>query len=528
MQLTLEQAVGQQFLLSFTGTTAPDPALLDAMRRQHVGGIVLFRAKNMGGLDELRELNRKLQQAAVRTGQPPLLIATDQEGGQLMAIGGGTPFPGNLALGATRSEDLAFKVGHALGLEVAAVGINVDFAPVCDVNNNPVNPVVGTRSFGEDPHTVSRLSAAFINGMQTAGVAATAKHFPGHGDTDSDSHHGAPVLPHDEARVFDIELVPFQAAIAAGVKLMMSAHIVFPALNGGTDEPATLSREILQGLLRQKLGFDGIIVTDAMDMKAMKQGAGLVDDTISAVAAGVDLLLFNHELDQLQPAFDAVLAAARRGALSAKAIAESGRRITTLKSWLQQSRQPPLSVVGCDDHLNLAREVARRSITLVRDTEQRIPLRLRSDQRLAVVVPRPEDLTPADTSSYDMPTLSAAVRRYHENVDEYIVDMKPGAAEVGELSTRLADYDLVILGTINATDCSGQAVLANALVESATPHITVAMRLPYDLAVYPASKCYLCTYSILPPAMEALADVLWGRSEPTGRLPLTIPEPELS
>jgi beta-N-acetylhexosaminidase len=282
MSLTLEQSIGQQFLLSFTGKCKPPVELLRILQRQHIGGIVLFRARNMGTLFELRQLTAQLQKAATRSGQPPLLIAADQEGGQLMAIGEATPFPGNMALGATRSEKLAYKVGRALGREVAAVGVNVNFAPVCDVNNNPANPVVGTRSFGESQALVSRLSAALVRGLQSAGVAATAKHFPGHGDTASDSHHGAPVLSHDAKRVRRVELPPFRAAIQAGVRLMMTAHIVFPALNGGTNLPATLSQNILGGLLRRKLGFNGLIVSDAMDMHAIEQGPGLVVDALAA------------------------------------------------------------------------------------------------------------------------------------------------------------------------------------------------------------------------------------------------------
>ena len=208
MSLTLEQAVGQQCLFAFIGKRRPSADILKTLRRQHVGGIVLFRAKNIGTPAELRRLTAELQKAAARAGQPPLLIAADQEGGQLMAIGDGTPFPGNLALGATRSEDLSYKVGQALGREVAAVGVNVNFAPVCDVNNNPDNPVVGTRSFGEDPALVAQLAAAMVRGVQDAGVAASAKHFPGHGDTASDSHHLAPVIPHGLDRLEQVELPP--------------------------------------------------------------------------------------------------------------------------------------------------------------------------------------------------------------------------------------------------------------------------------------------------------------------------------
>src|SRR5579871_1013526 len=445
-KLTLDQAVGQQFLLSFIGKKEPPLELLDALRLNHIGGIVLFRHKNVGSLEEVRALTAALQYAAAKGGAPPLLIAADQEGGQLMAFGDGTPFPGNMALGAARSEKLTLRVGHALGREVAAVGVNVDFAPVCDVNNNPSNPVVGTRSFGEDPVMVGKMSAALIRGMQSAGVAATAKHFPGHGDTASDSHHGAPVVPHDVRRIREIELPPFRAAVKAGVHLMMTAHIVMPALNGKTDIPATLSKDILQGLLRRKLRFNGVVISDAMDMHAMEQGAGYIAETLAGMAAGLDLLIFNHELSRVTPACANVIQAAKRGLLSEQGIHDSAQRILALKNWLKRFKQPALSVVGCREHQALAHEVAQASITLVRDTARRLPIHLSSDKKVAVVVPRPEDLTPADTSSYVTPGLAAAARRYHPQIDEFFVAMNPTEAEVRSLREKLEGYDLVILG----------------------------------------------------------------------------------
>jgi beta-N-acetylhexosaminidase len=440
-----------------------------------------------------------------------------------MAIGDGTPFPGNMALGATRSEALAYRVGRALGRELAAVGVNVDFAPVCDVNNNPENPVVGTRSFGEDPALVARLAAALTRGLQSAGVAATAKHFPGHGDTASDSHHGAPVIPHGLARLRRIELPPFRAAIEAGVRLVMTAHIVLPALEA-RDAPATLSPAILQGLLRRELGFRGLIVTDAMDMHAIDQGSGLVVDTIAAAAAGVDLLLFNHERARQIEAFAALVHAARRGLVAAADVQASARRVLALKKWLRGRKQPPLAVVACREHQALAREVAEASVTLVRDTERRLPLRLPSDARIAAVVPRPEDLTPADTSSLVVPALAEALRKRHPRVDELFISMNPSASEVRTLRDSLGRYDLVVVGTINATSQPGQASLVDALVKQRTPTVAAALRMPYDLAAYPSVTTYACTYSILPPAMEALADALFGRVQFPGRLPVTLNE----
>jgi beta-N-acetylhexosaminidase len=520
---SVEQAIGQRFLLSFTGRTEPTEDMMAALRQQRLGGVVLFRARNMGGLAELRGLTAALQAQAARHGQPRLLIAADQEGGQLMAIGEGTPFPGNLALGATRSETLAYQVGRALGREVAAVGVNVNFAPVCDVNNNPANPVVGTRSFGEDPALVARLAAAMVRGIQSAGVAATAKHFPGHGDTASDSHHAAPVIPHGADRLARVELPPFRAAIAAGVHLVMTAHIVLPALNGGRDLPATLSPAILTGLLRGKLRFQGLVATDAMDMKAIDQGAGLFVDTLAAAAAGADLLLFNLDPERQVAAYTALVQAARRGLLPEPAVRETARRIARLKAWLGRRRQPPLEVVGCARHRALAREVAEKSVTLVRDTARRLPLRLAARDRVAVVVPRPEDLTPADTSSYLVPALAEAMRRHHPQVDELLVPMSPGTGEVRALCRALEGYDLVVVGTINAAHNPAQAALVKAASRLRAPLVVVALRMPYDLAAFPEVRTYACTYSILPPSMDAVAAALFGRIPFAGRLPVALP-----
>lgn len=524
MALTLEQAVGQQFLLSFQGKRELPHELVAILRRQHAGGIVLFRHKNIGTPAEVRALTSLLQATAAESGQPPLLIAADQEGGQLMAIGAATPFPGNMALGAARSPLLAYKVGRALGLELNAVGVNVDFAPVCDVNNNPSNPVIGTRSFGEDPRLVARLAAAFIRGLQSSGVAATAKHFPGHGDTSTDSHRGAPLLRHAAKRIRSVELVPFQAAIQAKARLVMTAHIVLPALNGGSrDLPATLAPRVLRGVLRKQMSFDGVIVSDAMDMHALEQGPGYIAETMAAVAAGNDLLLFNHDLARVGPATDNVVQAARRGLLSAAEIQASARRVLSLKNWSRRTPQPELSVIGCDDHRRLAQELARKSITLVRDTGGTLPLRLSVDKKLAVVVPRPQDLTPADTSSYEKPALAAALSRYHAQVQGFEIAMDPDAGDVEQLSKQLAEYDLVIAGTINASSHPGQAALVRKLIRQGTQVIAIALRMPYDLAAYPAVSTYACTYSILPPSMEALADAMFGKADFTGRLPVTIP-----
>src|SRR4051812_11290171 len=214
-RLSLEQAVGQRMLLTFEGYEVP-ARFVEMMRRRHIGGVTLFRGVHMRDPEQIRGVTSTLQRTAAASGQPPVLVGADQEGGTLLALPGATRFPGNLALGATRSPELARRTGFAIGRELAAMGINVNYAPVCDVQSNPHNPVVGPRSFGGDPALVGQLAGAMIEGLQKAGVAATAKHFPGHGDTSTDSHYGTPVLPFDIERLRRVELPPFQAAVQAG------------------------------------------------------------------------------------------------------------------------------------------------------------------------------------------------------------------------------------------------------------------------------------------------------------------------
>ncbi|HMB21203.1 MAG TPA: glycoside hydrolase family 3 protein, partial [Anaerolineales bacterium] len=278
--MTLEQTIGQKLLLAFQGKDKPSDKIVRALREYRPAGITLFRSFNIDTPSQLRSLTDQLQRLARDLQLPPLLIAVDQEGGQLMAVGDGTPLPGNMALGATGSPELARKAGEVLGREMAAVGINVNYAPCVDVNLNPRNPVVGTRSFGEDPQTVAALGAAMVAGIQSQGIAAAVKHFPGHGDTSSDSHHGRPSVPHSVERLRSVELPPFQAAIHAGTKLVMTAHLAIPAIDGPDAPPATLSKNILSNLLRRELGFDGVIVTDAMDMHAIRQGELLREDAL--------------------------------------------------------------------------------------------------------------------------------------------------------------------------------------------------------------------------------------------------------
>ena len=517
--------IGQKILLAFAGKTRPSEEMLASIRKIRPAGFTLFDHLNdMDSPAEVRALTDELQRIAQELNLPPFLIAVDQEGGQLTAIGTGTtPLPGNMALGAVGSAELAKKAGEVLGCELAAMGININYAPVCDVNINPKNPVIGIRSFGEKTEEVARLSAAMIDGIQAQRTYATAKHFPGHGDTDGDSHHSLTAVSHPVERLREVEFPPFHAAIESDVKLIMTAHIAVPAVDGAAERPATLSPEVLRGLLRDELGFKGVIVTDAMNMLAIRQGEFVGEEALRAVNAGADLLLMGGEMDAQERVFDALKQAELDGKLDDLEVDASQARIAALRRSLPVA---PLDLgrVGSPEHLAVAQEIAEKSITLVCDDANILPLRLDANERVALVMPVPVDMTPADTSSSVKPQLGKALRIYHRHVDEFNISHAPQQKDSANLLQRLKSYDLVIVGTMDAYSIPEQAAFVRAVLALETKVVVAALRLPYDLAVFPEVKTYLCTYSIQEPSLAALAKVLFGELAAQGSLPVSIPD----
>jgi beta-N-acetylhexosaminidase len=506
-------------MIAFAGTDLP-PAAASWIGEQGVAGVTLFRAHNVVDPAGIRRLTDAIQ-GARPAGAPPQLVAADQEGGQLIGLGAGTTqFAGAMALGAIGDAGLAERIAGATALELRAVGVNVNYAPVCDVANNPANPALGIRSFGDDPEAVGTFAAATVRGLQDAGVAATAKHFPGAGDTTADPHHELPRVPRTNAELVQRELVPFRAALAAGARMVMTGHFTLPGPDA--DLPTSLSGAVLRDLLRGQLHFEGVTVSDALDMRALAQGSAQIVDAITALRAGEDVLLGTPDEPALQRLGEGLVQARRRGLFDAHDDAAARRRLDELRRWLGGFEQPGLDVVGCAEHQALAAELARRSITLVRNDDQLLPLKLAADARIAVVQSTPADLTPADTSSYVAPTLAAALRRRHAGVEEILLPAPPEAADLAGLGERLATVDVVVLGTFSAHLQPAQARLAAAVLGSGRPTITVALRTPWDLLAYPAARTHVCSYGILPPSMEALAAGLLGDAPFAGRLPVEI------
>jgi beta-N-acetylhexosaminidase len=389
------------------------------------------------------------------------------------------------------------------------------------IATNPANPSLGIRSFGDDPMRAAPLVAATVRGLRSAEVAATVKHFPGKGEAGLDTHHQVAVIGHDRRRLDAVELIPFRAGLEAGAELVMTSHASYPALSGEPTLPATLSPAVLSGLLRDELGFDGVAISDAINMRALGQGAAQAIEAVVALRAGVDALLLTPDDDAEGLEQSLVQAAVRRLVEPLPSLARIGRLRRSLRG-----ARPDLSVVGSADHRQLARELAERSVTLVRDDAGLLPLRLPPDASIAAVMPRPADLTPADTSARVEAGMAAAVRRRHPRVTEHLVSQSPAAAEIAAVRAAVSGCDLLLVGTISASLQPGQAELVRVLLATGVPTVTIALRTPFDLTAYPEAATHCCTYSILPPSLDALADALWGAIEFRGRLPVSLRRPD--
>ena len=517
------EAVLGQLMLAFDGTILPEP-MARRLRERPAAGVTLFRHANVEGPDQLRDLTDAIQRLAPP--DLPFLVALDQEGGQLVGLGAAaTPFAGAMALGATGDPDLAERVGAAIGRELRAAGANLNYAPVCDLATTPDNPALGVRSFGDDPEPVARLVAATVRGLAAAGVASTLKHFPGMGDIALDTHHGAVAVAADAGTMRSRELVPFRSGIAAGASLVMTGHAAVPALSGA-ELPSTLSPAIVTALLRDELGFEGIAISDAFNMQALAQDpAGRAAAATAALRAGLDLLLLASEAEPNAALDDALVREASSGGIPVGPMRASLARVAELRRRLAAGPaggEPNLSVVGCAAHRELADELAHRSITLVRDTAHLLPLRPAPDGEIFVIMPRPSDLTPADTSSAVAPGLAGAMRRHHPRVIEHLVGQHPDATEISDARAAADGAGVLVVGTISASLAPGQVALVEALLALGRPTVTVALRTPWDVDAYPATTTHACTYSVLEPSLAALADALFGQAPFPGRLPVRL------
>ncbi|REJ04247.1 glycoside hydrolase family 3 protein [Microbacterium bovistercoris] len=526
--MTLEEKIGQLFILFAYGPTAtsedarntalygqPDAARI--ISEYEPGGFILFSARdNVTDPVQVANLSNGLQDAAADAGAGiPLLVSTDQEQGLVTRIGSpATLFPGNMALGAGGSTKDTRKAAAITGQELLAMGIQQNNAPDADVNVNPDNPVIGVRSFSSDPTLVSQLTAAAVQGYQDdAGIIATAKHFPGHGDTATDSHTGLPVITHTLEEWQQIDAPPFQAAIAAGVDSIMTAHIVVPALDDSGD-PATLSKKIVTGQLREALGFDGVIVTDGLEMAAVRQKYGDGEVAVRALEAGVDQLLLPAAP---QEAYQAVEDALASGRLTEQRIDESVQRVLVMKYDQGVTKHPKVDVgkvldkVGKQSSLRAAEKITDRTTTLVRNENGALPVSVTGEKVLV--------------TGYGVvtgQTLADQLTARGAQATALSTGTAPTQAQIDQAVAAAQASDVTVVLTNGVTATSRQKALVAALDATDTHLVVVGVRNPYDINQLGAVDNFIATYSYATPALASLAKVITGEISPAGKLPVDI------
>jgi beta-N-acetylhexosaminidase len=531
--LTLRERAGQMVNVWVLGdyTNTRDPSFAEVLRwieKDHVGGVTM----SLGSPIEVAEKINAMQRAS----RVPLMVGADLEpnlgrleGGvfahYMIDGGGATVFPTAMAIAATGRDDDAYAVGRAIGREAKAAGILVNFAPTVDVNNNPANPVINTRSFGEDARRVATLSAAFVRGSQDAGVVATIKHFPGHGDTDVDSHAGLPIVGASMARLDSVELVPFGAAIDAGAGMVMTAHLALPAVQGDSTTPATLAPKIITGLLRDHLHFSGLAITDAMTMGGIGKGYTTEESSVLAVQAGADVLLKPSDPTK---AVDALVRAVETGSISRARIDSSVRRILEVKvrTGLAAHRLVPLDtlrdVVGAPEHRALAADIARRAITLLRDQANLIPGP--TTGRTVLVQYMPETELKAGRA------FAAEVRDAAGDARVFKIGPGTPSGTLDSISRACRGAERVIVATyVRRIEGEGRVAIPERVatwIDSLATRervVLVSLGNPYLIRQFPQVGTYLVTYGVNESLERAGARAVLGRAPITGVSPITLP-----
>ena len=543
--MTLEQKVGQMFMLAFAGSTAKNAAAL--LRDHHLGACYLSN-DNFTDPGQSAALMAELQALARAGSGIPALLAADQEGAWAVLTPYSCAGPGNMGLGATWSPEDTRAMYAVFGRELRAAGLNADLAPDADVNSNPLNPIIGVRSFGEDPEMVARHVRAGVAGLHDAGVVAAAKHFPGHGDTATDTHRGLARVDRDQQVLERREFVPFRAAIDAGVDIVMTSHILFPALD--PQRPATLSPKILHDLLRDAMGFTGVIVTDSFNMGAVRRVYDPLDAVIQTVQAGADMVLLAEErygdesgdyVDRQARLVGGLVAAVKKGQVPLSRIDDAVARILSLKKRYRFGEQSPpgartsADTVGSPAHREIERKVATDAVVLVQNRGGVVPLNGERINRIVLlsatdpdgyrrmaagrgigpnVVERPSDVATAEIRKRRPDAVSLALRNGEW---EAHANTLAGASAIVVVTEKfpLAGFDF--------PDASQHRLIRWLLSRRIAPVIVLACRDPYELAQFREVDGYICAVGYRPACVKAAVGVLFGETTPRGRLPVSIP-----
>ncbi len=523
-EMTLEEKIGQMVAWRYSGHFVNRNSeyfqnLSNLIVEQKIGGLIIFG----GEVYETAILTNTLQKLA----EVPLLVASDFERGAGNQIDGATLFPPLMSLGAADSEELAYAMGRITALEGRALGIHMTYAPVVDVNINPDNPIINTRSIGEDPEQVGSIAQAFIKGCQDHGLIATAKHFPGHGDTDLDSHSVLATITGNRDRLEKVELYPFKKAIEAGVQAIMTAHLHIPALDPTPDLPATLSHPILTELLRNEMGFQGMIVTDAMGMGGVTTLYAPEEAALRAVRAGVDMLLLPPEPKKV---IDALIDAVREGRISESRIDVSVKRILEAKARLGLWRNKFIDIetldrkIGSSENLDQAEKTFDRSMTLVRNEGNLLPLS--EEKKMAVF-----SLSSDPGGYFAGRTFVEELKMRNPQIMEFFAEASTGEEFIAEAVEKAKDVEVVIVGIFSRLRAGKGSVgidprhiqLIRALSEGSPSVAVISFGSPYFLRHFSDTDVYLCAYRYSDEAQRSAAKALFGEIDITGKLPVSIP-----
>lgn len=511
--MSLEEKVGQLFHIGFPGKTVTNE-IKEMIENYHIGGIIYFR-RNIDSMEQVALLSNLLQKLALKNNiDLPLFISTDQEGGTVIRLKGATHFPGQMAIGATYREKLAEEAGRTIAQELKSVGINMNFAPVLDVNYNPNNLVIGVRSFGSNPELVANMGKAYIKGIQGEGVIACGKHFPGHGDTDLDSHLSLPIINVDQNRLEKVELYPFKMAIESGLDSIMTAHVYFPAIEKEEGIPSTLSQAVLTSLLRRELNYDGLIITDCMEMNAIVSTFGTIEGAVMTIEAGSDMVLISHTIEKAKAAIAAVIKAVEKGRISEKRINSSVERIIKLKKKRIEKAIVENNVVNTENGNKVAYNIAKKAVTLVKDEKKLLPVKeeakiLVCDFTMGRISLVEDDKKHENLLIEDLKAENLDVKHhtFHENIQVF---------------PDIIGYDLIIVCTYDAVNNQDQVEIIQKMQKQTNNLLVIAVRNPYDLKVLPGIDTFMTTYDFSPLNFKVASEIIVGKSKAEGKLPIIL------
>ncbi len=515
-KLTSLQKIGQRFAAGFPSYEISDD-FVRLVKEYKIGNVILFK-ENIKSKEQLSSLCIQLQALIQRETGHPAFIAIDQEGGVVSRLSSDAAvIPSAMAIAATGNDQNAYEAGQITGLELMAMGVNMNLAPDMDVNSNPRNPVIGVRSYGDTEEAVSSFGTQMIRGLRDAGILCTAKHFPGHGDTAVDSHLGLPCVVKTLEELEACELKPFRAAIQSGVSAVMTSHILFPRLEPD-GLPATMSRNIITDLLKKELGFTGLILSDCMMMNAIQGHFGTVNGCLMAAKAGVDLIFISHSCDLAGEAAHAMLEAYENGKLDRDEMDASVQKMLQFKEDLMKRTVPDLQVVGCQAHREAVSRMMAEAVTEVNVPPAGRPVLGASPLFLGCYPFRPTIASNPEDQGISFPRFMAEKM----GGDLLMTSIDPIEAEIEAAVKTASGHTCLVVGTYNGHLKPGQIALVKALCLTGIPTVCVALRNPYDLKDLPPEIYMLATYAYDNLSMNAVANVLSLKAKAPGRLPVKL------